>query len=126
MQATIQKHNSSLALPNGVTSNKPDVSTFTFSKLAFGTEEKKKQNKDPRAALEALERHRQKLEAMTPEERERVEDKERWQKLGQKAEGEKVRDDEKRLKKMAKRVERQKKKSKKAWCVSCAHSAMTS
>lgn len=55
---------------------------------------------------------------LNPEQRERKEEKDRWEKVELKAGGEKVRDDEKRLKKMAKRQEKIKSKSAKAWYVS--------
>lgn len=74
--------------------------------------------KDPNAALEVLAARKERMEALNPEQRERKEEKERWEKVEMKAGGEKVRDDEKRLKKMAKRQEKGKAKSAKAWFVS--------
>ncbi|GAA5863196.1 hypothetical protein JCM3774_000807 [Rhodotorula dairenensis] len=71
--------------------------------------------KDANQALEILQKRKDRLEALDPEKREKKEDKERWEKVLLKAEGEKVRDDETRLKKMAKRQEREKRKSAKAW-----------
>lgn len=65
--------------------------------------------------MEVLAKRKERLEALNPEQRERKEEKDRWEKVGLKAEGEKVRDDEKRLKKMAKRQEKIKSKSAKAW-----------
>lgn len=73
--------------------------------------------KDANQALEVLAKKKQQLEGLTPEQREKREDKDRWEKVQLKAEGEKIRDDEKRLKKMAKRQERTKSKSAKAWSV---------
>ncbi|KAK4046550.1 hypothetical protein OIV83_006002 [Microbotryomycetes sp. JL201] len=71
--------------------------------------------KDPNAALQVLAARKQKLSEMTDEQREKREDKDRWEKVELKAQGDKVRDDEKRLKKMAKRQEQIKRKSAKAW-----------
>lgn len=73
--------------------------------------------KDPNAALEVLAARKERLEKLNPEQRERKEEKDRWEKVEMKASGEKVRDDEKRLKKMAKRQEKIKSKSAKAWYV---------
>lgn len=71
--------------------------------------------KDPNAALEVLAARKERLEKLNPEQREKKEEKDRWEKVEMKAEGGKVRDDEKRLKKMAKRQEKIKSKSAKAW-----------
>ncbi|KAL8281209.1 hypothetical protein RQP46_006243 [Phenoliferia psychrophenolica] len=71
--------------------------------------------KDPNAALAVLEARKERLEKLNPEQREKKEEKDRWEKVELKAGGEKVRDDEKRLKKMAKRQEKIKSKSAKAW-----------
>ncbi|GAA6021847.1 hypothetical protein JCM11491_001545 [Sporobolomyces phaffii] len=84
---------------------------------ATGTLKKNRHDlpKDANAALEILEKRKQRMEELNPEKREKAEEKDRWEKVLLKAEGEKVRDDEHRLKKMAKRQEREKKKSAKAW-----------
>ncbi|GAA5955477.1 hypothetical protein JCM21900_002062 [Sporobolomyces salmonicolor] len=84
---------------------------------ASGTLKKNRHNlpKDANAALEILAKRKQRMEGLEPEKREKAEEKERWEKVLLKAEGEKVRDDEQRLKKMAKRQEREKRKSAKAW-----------
>jgi len=118
-----------------------DASTVAFSNLDFATQGQKvsdaamtpqqrkqmlkaqgalKKNrhdlpKDANQALEILEKRKKRIEELDPEKREKVEEKDRWEKVLLKAEGEKVRDDEQRLKKMAKRQEREKKKSAKAW-----------
>lgn len=109
----------------------PDASALTFSTLDFSTsallaaqagrdKAGKRKNrhdlpKDANAALEVLAARKAKLEELDPEKREKAEDKARWEKVELKASGEKVRDDEKRLKKMAKRQEKIKSKSAKAW-----------
>ncbi|GAA5975468.1 hypothetical protein JCM11641_004275 [Rhodosporidiobolus odoratus] len=71
--------------------------------------------KDANQALDILAKRKQRMDELDPEKREKAEEKERWEKINLKAEGEKVRDDEQRLKKMAKRQEREKRKSAKAW-----------
>jgi hypothetical protein len=111
-----------------------DPSALSFSTLDFSTtallaansnasslsKTKKSRHqlpKDPNAALEVLAARKERLEGLAPEQREKAEEKDRWEKVEMKASGEKVRDDEKRLKKMAKRQEKIKSKSAKTWFV---------
>jgi hypothetical protein len=117
-------------LPVAAPKPAPPPATIAFSTLDFSTStllaasalNPKKKNrhdlpKDANAALAILAGRKDKLDLLNPEQRERVDEKERWEKVGLKAGGEKVRDDEKRLKKMAKRQEKVKSKSAKAWYV---------
>ena len=81
--------------------------------------DKKKQkgpaNNDIKAHLKKLEKKKLKLASMTPEEREQQDKKDKWQRVLNQAEGIKVKDDEKLLKKALKRKEKKKLKSEIEW-----------
>ncbi|KAG7561938.1 hypothetical protein FFLO_02578 [Filobasidium floriforme] len=70
---------------------------------------------NPTQALAHLHAQKSKLAEMPDEKRKEIEEKERWGKMLQRAEGGKVRDDETRLKKAERRMEKQKAKSGKEW-----------
>jgi hypothetical protein len=70
---------------------------------------------NPVQALAHLQNRASKLSEMDDEKRKEIEKKEMWAKALERAEGGKVRDDEGRLKKAAKRVEKQKSKSGQEW-----------
>lgn len=79
---------------------------------------RKKTHKGPRdvlGQLKHIEAKKAKLETMDVEKREEVETKTKWSKALALAEGEKVRDDEKMLKKSLKKQTQQKKKSERLW-----------
>ncbi|GAA97914.1 uncharacterized protein L969DRAFT_96292 [Mixia osmundae IAM 14324] len=75
----------------------------------------RRETKDPAQALEALEARSHFLSKLTPQARERAEEKDKWEAIQRKAEGGKVLDEEARLRKMVKRKDKEKQKSRKAW-----------
>ncbi|KAI1407123.1 SURF6-domain-containing protein [Hypoxylon sp. FL1857] len=101
---------------------------FSFGRVGFGdgtqlshdlshvlSSGKKKGPSDPKTALQKLENQKKRLQHMDEEKRKDVEDKELWLTARRRAEGEKIKDDEKILKKAVKRKETAKKKSEKEW-----------
>jgi Surfeit locus protein 6 len=95
------------------------MATVSYSSLA-GSSKKGQQFKttsDPQQALQQLATRKEKLATMPEEKRKVIEDKDKWTKAEARLEGVKVHDDESRLKKAAKRKEKEKTKSKKDWYV---------
>ncbi|ETS85447.1 hypothetical protein PFICI_03472 [Pestalotiopsis fici W106-1] len=101
---------------------------FTFGRVAFGdgaqlshdlshvlSSGKKKGPSDPKTALLKFQNEKKRLEKLDEEKRKDVEEKEMWLSARKRAEGERIRDDEKLLKKAVKRKEIQKSRSEKAW-----------
>ena len=72
---------------------------------------------DPTVALAALNKREEFLAKLTPQARERAEEKDKWERMNMRAEGTKVYDEEAKLKKMVKRKEKAKAKSSKDWYV---------
>ncbi|OSX58377.1 hypothetical protein POSPLADRAFT_1185227 [Postia placenta MAD-698-R-SB12] len=96
------------------------VTNVAFSALAGSSGSSKKAQhlktaSNPTQALEQLAARRERVAAMPEEKRKAIEEKEKWQKAEARMEGVKVHDDEARLKKAAKRKEKEKVKSKKTW-----------
>ncbi|OTA54489.1 SURF6-domain-containing protein [Hypoxylon sp. EC38] len=105
-----------------------EENNFSFGRVGFGdgsqlshdlshvlSSGKKKGPSDPKTALQKLENQKKRLQQMDEEKRKDVEDKELWLTARRRAEGEKIKDDEKILKKAVKRKEIAKKKSEKEW-----------
>ncbi|KAI2627744.1 SURF6-domain-containing protein [Hypoxylon sp. NC1633] len=105
-----------------------EENNFSFGRVGFGdgsqlshdlshvlNSGKKKGPSDPKTALQKLENQKKRLQEMDEEKRKDVEDKELWLTARRRAEGEKIKDDEKLLKKAVKRKETAKKKSEKDW-----------
>lgn len=72
-------------------------------------------SRDPSIALNALNKREEFLSKLTPQAKERAEEKDKWERMAMRAEGTKVYDDETKLKKMVKRKEKAKAKSSKDW-----------
>lgn len=92
--------------------------TSDLQKIRSGIEHKKKKgpaNNDIKAHLLKLESKRRKLDQLSPEERKKQQEQSQWQGLMDQAEGIKVKNDEKLLKKALKRKEKQKLKSEIEW-----------
>lgn len=92
--------------------------TSDLQKIRSGIEHKKKKgpaNNDVKAHLLKLEAKRRKLDQLSPEERKKQQEQSQWQGLMDQAEGIKVKNDEKLLKKALKRKEKQKLKSEIEW-----------
>merc|ERR1712093_202652 len=70
---------------------------------------------DPSVALNSLNKRKEFLDKLTPQARERAEEKDKWERMALKAAGTKVFDEEGKLKKMVKRKEKAKDKSRKDW-----------
>lgn len=92
--------------------------TSDLNKIRNTSDKKKAKgpsNNDIKAHLARLERKKQKLSSLTPEQQAKELEKEKWNRLMNQAEGIKVKDDEKLLKKALKRKEKQKLKSEIEW-----------
>jgi hypothetical protein len=103
--------------PSADGGNAPGVNV-TFSKVISERPAKSGKHKtpsDPNQALAQLQKRKDKLAALSDEKRGSVEEKQKWQKAGMRMEGVKVKDDEARLKKAAKRKVKEKSKSTKEW-----------
>ncbi|KAI0409191.1 SURF6-domain-containing protein [Xylaria palmicola] len=116
--------------PLGILSPNIDLEehNFAFGRVGFGDGSQlshdlthvlnrtpKKGPSDPKTALLKFENQKKRLDSMDEDKRKDVEEKEAWLTARRRAEGEKIKDDEKLLKKAVKRKETTKKKSTKEW-----------
>ncbi|KAI1424220.1 SURF6-domain-containing protein [Xylaria sp. FL1777] len=118
--------------PGGILSPNIDLEeeehSFAFGRVGFGDGSQlshdlthvlnrtpKKGPSDPKTALLKFENQKKRLEGMDEQKRKDIEEKEAWLTARRRAEGEKIKDDEKLLKKAVKRKESTKKKSTKEW-----------
>lgn len=105
-------------LYGNITFNDGSRVTSDLSNIRSTAEKKKLKgpaNNDIKAHLLKLEQKKHKLSHLTPEEQEKQKEKDQWQRVISQAEGVKVKDDEKLLKKALKRKEKQKLKSEIEW-----------
>ncbi|KAI1344540.1 surfeit locus protein 6-domain-containing protein [Xylariaceae sp. FL0016] len=116
--------------PGGILSPAIDLgeTNFSFGRVGFGdgtqlshdlthvlNQGKKKGPSDAKTALQKFENEKKRLAGMNEDKRKDVEEKEAWLTMKKRVEGEKVRDDEKMLKKAVKRKDHAKKKSTQEW-----------
>ncbi|KAI0316651.1 surfeit locus protein 6-domain-containing protein [Amylostereum chailletii] len=116
-QLIVPDQASSSRLPHDPQSSFTNV---TFSALADAASSSKKGQRlktssNPSQALAQLASRKERLAAMPEDKRKHIEEREKWEKAEARMEGVKVHDNEARLKKAAKRTEKEKVKSKKTW-----------
>ncbi|KAH9045958.1 surfeit locus protein 6-domain-containing protein [Lactarius hengduanensis] len=116
---------SQLLVPDGSAPSHPErdprsrLTNVQFSSIAdsssLSRKSKLKTSSNPSQALQQLASRKEKISALPEEKRKQIEEREKWEKAEARMEGVKVRDDEARLKKAAKRKDKEKAKGRKAW-----------
>ncbi|KAI9464105.1 surfeit locus protein 6-domain-containing protein [Lactarius psammicola] len=114
-----------LLVPDGGAPSHPErdprsqLTNVQFSSIAdpssSNRKSKLKTSSNPSQALQQLASRKEKISALPEEKRKQIEERDKWEKAEARMEGVKVRDDEARLKKAAKRKEKEKAKGRKAW-----------
>lgn len=100
--------------------SRSQLTNVTFSSIAESSTSNHRGNRlktssNPAQALQQLTSRKEKLAALPEERRKQIEEREKWEKATARMDGVKVADNEARLKKAAKRNEKEKAKGKKAW-----------
>ena len=116
---------SQLLVPDGGAPSHPErnhrsqLTNVLFSSIADSSSSnritKLKTSSNPSQALQQLASRKEKISALPEEKRKQIEEREKWEKAEARMEGVKVRDDEARLKKAARRKEKEKAKGRQAW-----------
>lgn len=92
--------------------------TITFGKVEFGANDNKKQRLDPKSALAKVEQKQKRLEELKETNESKaaqIEESQKWTKLTALANGERIMDDTKSIKKAIKKMDHRKKKSASEW-----------
>ena len=136
-RATALAHGSPLLSPSGEPPppeeeddhDEPEATNFSFGRIAFDDgaalathdlsglldKDKRKGPRDAKSALVAAQARQERLAALDPAQRAKIEEKEAWLNARKRAQGERVRDDPALLKKTVKRKEGKKRKSEREW-----------
>ena len=134
MSLSVHHHQTQLLVTDGASSlskldTHPQLTNVAFSSVAESSSSSHKANRfksssNPSQALQQLTSRKEKLAALPEEKRKQIVEREKWEKATARMEGAKVADDETRLKKAAKRKEKEKAKNKKAWYGLRSHSCL--
>ncbi|RCK66694.1 Ribosomal RNA-processing protein 14 [Candida viswanathii] len=118
MESDVEETTNKDVLFGNIVFNDGSQVTSDLSKIRNSADKKKQKgpaNNDIKAHLNKLEKKKQKLASMSAEDQEKQKEKDKWQRVMAQAEGIKVKDDEKLLKKALKRKEKKKLRSEIEW-----------